>query len=114
MYTLGEELNLDIELIPARATDLFCVLDVSINAPFKKRLRKRFGEYCTEDITKQLQNNVALDDVRLNLLATTVKPKIGQWIIDSFEHLKANMENYILNEWEHVRKDIDACIQALE
>jgi len=56
---LNELARLDIDyfLIPAKATDLFSVLDVSVNKTFKQFIKNKFSAYCTAQILAQLKKN---------------------------------------------------------
>ena len=61
-------------------------MDVSVNKPAKAFLRKKFQEWYTQEISKQLDGSaeVAPFDLRLCI----VKPLGARWMMQLYDHMK--------------------------
>ena len=105
-------LNCHTALIPVKATDLFSVLDVSMNKPYKSYMRDLFGEYCTEAIVKQLQKGVPADEITLDVRISTIKPFCGKWLVAAWQQLSANSARFIQNGWDTINSTIDECLST--
>ncbi|KAL0244443.1 hypothetical protein GEMRC1_008527 [Eukaryota sp. GEM-RC1] len=107
VVSLCHELGIDVALIPKRATDLFSVLDVSINHPFKEKMREHFANYCTELIEEQIRNGVAEQNVQLDTKTKLMKPKAAQWMTLAYFDLKAKEKELICFGWDKIRRNVD-------
>ncbi|KAJ8315224.1 hypothetical protein KUTeg_007374 [Tegillarca granosa] len=101
----GEELkqllfdkNIQIVYVPASCTDKLQPLDLGINAPFKASMRAQFEDYYAEEVKKQLQNEVALKDVKVDLRLSVIKPLHAKWIVKSVDDLIKNPDQ-VKSSW---------------
>ena len=97
---------MDIEFIPEKATDLFSVLDVAMNRPYKQKLREMFTMFCADQIKDQLMDGVALDNVKIDLRASYIKPRASRWMVEAWQHLKTNEKQFISGGWRKVEENI--------
>jgi hypothetical protein len=99
-----------VRFIPKKATDLFSVLDVAINRPYKAHLRNQYSEMITQDIQKQMKDGISPENVKVDLRASRVKPKCGSWIISAYMNLQKDAETIISNGFKKVTKNIEAAL----
>jgi hypothetical protein len=102
--------NIPVALIPKKATDLFSVLDVSINRPYKAYLKKAFAELITADVVKQTKAGISADNIKVDLRASRIKPNCGSMITKAYMHLKKNEKTCILNGFRKVCENIENAI----
>jgi len=78
----------DIELVPVSAnmTQFFQPLDLTVNGSVKK-MRKKFITYYGSEVKNQLDNGTALDDVKVDLRLSKIKPLHAQWLVEMYNHL---------------------------
>jgi DDE superfamily endonuclease len=104
---LLQNLNIHVQFIPKKATDLFSVLDVALNRPFKQSLKTSFALFCSNEIVHQLTiEKKQAKDVSLCVRTTTIKPLIGKWICEAFDSLKKQEKTIIENGWIKVHENI--------
>ena len=60
---LGEH-HIKVVFIPAGCTAMLQPLDISINDPLKRHLKK-FGEWYAEEVKSSLDSNVAIEDIKV-------------------------------------------------
>jgi hypothetical protein len=101
-----DDLSLDIEFVPKKATDLFSVLDVAVNKPLKSHIKNSFMLHCTEEVRKQLANGVKPANVKLDIRTSTIKPLAGTWIIDCYNTLKQKEATIIPAGWLQVAGNV--------
>ncbi len=105
--------NIDIRMIPKKATDLFSVLDVSINRPFKSYLKNEFTDLITRDITAQLKDGIHPENIKLDLRASRIKPNCGEMIVSAYHKLQKKAESMILNGFKKVEKNIEISLDKV-
>ena len=52
----------------------------------------RFGWQMKFQISKQLKKGIAPPDVKVSLLLSVIKPLYAKWIVDLYDHVKADKE----------------------
>ncbi|MCG8624657.1 MAG: hypothetical protein MJE68_22010, partial [Proteobacteria bacterium] len=62
-------------------TDLFQPLDLSVNKPFKDKLRRGFSEWYTQEVTKQLEDGKRPDEIHIDTRMSVVKELSCKWIM---------------------------------
>ena len=53
--SLLEANNIRVALLPANATDLLQPMDIALNKPAKDFLKRRFEQWYSDEVTKQLE-----------------------------------------------------------
>ena len=79
-------------VVPNNCTDLFQPLDLSVNKPFKDKLRSRFAEWYSQEVTKQLQDGKQLDSVHVDTRMTVIKELSCKWIMSAYDHVHSSPE----------------------
>ena len=97
--SLLEAHNIHVCLIPPNTTDLLQPLDIAVNKPAKDYLKRRFEDWYSSEVTKQLQDvsdieSVAIQPVNLSMAA--VKELSAKWLVDMFEYVSDNPQ-FIVN-----------------
>ena len=89
---LLEENDIYACLLPPNTTDRLQSLDVSVNKPAKDFLRRKFEEWYTEQVIKQLDGKDpdTFDIVPMDLRSAVVKEKSAQWLVDLAHYLEEN------------------------
>ena len=89
---LLEENDIYACLLPPNTTDRLQPLDVSVNKPAKDFLRRKFEEWYTEQVIKQLdgQDPDTFDIDPIDLRSAVVKEKSAQWLVDLAHYLEEN------------------------
>ena len=59
--------------VPNNCSDILQPLHLSVNKPFKDKLRKGFSEWYAEEITRQLENGTQVDCVNIDKRMSIVK-----------------------------------------
>ncbi|KAH3764898.1 hypothetical protein Pelo_3230 [Pelomyxa schiedti] len=103
------ELDIDMHMITKKATDLFSVLDISINKAAKSEMRKLFSAWCTEEITMQLGFDVHPSDVQLSAALKLLKPLHANWMVSVFQVLKRREKELISTGFQRAHDNIELC-----
>ena len=73
--------------IPAGCMGELQSLDLSVNDPFKSMMKKRFAEWYTDSIKSALDAGESLENVKVDLKASAVKPRHANWLISVQQQL---------------------------
>ena len=77
-------------------TKYYQPLDLTVNGYCKKFLKRKFTQWYLAEVTRQLANKVALEDVQVKLQLTKLKPLQAGWIIKFFNEMTASKGNEII------------------
>ena len=89
IFTLLEENNITIILVPPNCTDRLQPLDISVNKPAKSFLRSKFQDWYADKVCQQLVNQ---EESTVDLRLSVVKPLAAKWIIRFFDYIKTKPE----------------------
>ena len=67
--------------MPANCTDKLQPLDVSLNKPVKDEMKKRFQIWYSEQVQKQLQEGVPVNQVKVEMPTLVIKNLSANWIM---------------------------------
>ena len=87
MLTLLEENKIFCVVVFNNCTDLFQPLDLSVNKPFKDKLRRGFSEWYSQEVAKHLTNDCQADDVHIDTRMSIVKELSCRWIMSAYDHI---------------------------
>ena len=79
--------NIHQVFIPAGCTGELQPLDVEVNQEFKQLIKNSFSRQYAEEVKEALDQGVAVNDVRIDLRATVVKPLHANWLISTITTL---------------------------
>lgn len=79
--------HLRLAIVSANCTDRLQPLDVSVNKPAKEFLRRKFQQWYSEEVRRQIQSGKT---VKVNLAMSVVKPLGAQWLIAVGEYMQSN------------------------
>ena len=74
--TLLEENGIVRVIVPNNCTDLFQPLDLSVNKPFKDKLRRGFTEWYTNEVAKQLKDGSQADAIHIDMCMSIVRVEL--------------------------------------
>ena len=82
--------------VPRKMTKCYQPLDLTVNGYCKKFLKRKFTQWYSAEVTRQLANKVALEDVQVKLQLTKLKPLQAGWIIEFFNEITASKGSEII------------------
>ena len=94
-----EDHNIHVSLIPPNTTDLLQPMDVAINKPAKDFFKKRFEEWYSQEVTKQLHGISGIDSVELepvDLCSAQMKELSTRWLVEMADYISHNPQ-FIVN-----------------
>ena len=84
---LLQENNILVTNVPANMTKFYQPLDLSVNGYAKRFLAKKFNEWYSSEITKQLDEGASLEEVNVKLRLSVLKPLHAGWLIDFYNQM---------------------------
>ena len=97
--SLLEGNNINVCLIPANTTDLLQPMDLAVNKPAKDFLKRKFEEWYSGEVTKQLNGvidiqSTEIQPVDLSFCAMKLLP--SKWLVEMAEYLLDNPQ-FVVN-----------------
>ena len=92
ILTLLERHNIISIHIPANCTDKLQPLDVSINKPLKDEMKRRFQTWYAVVVEKQLNNNIPIEQVKVEMPASIIKNESAKWMMSTWQALQKRPE----------------------
>ena len=87
--------------VPPNMTHLFQPLDLTVNGAAKSYLKRRFTEWCSSQIAKQLDSGKEMEEIEVKLQLSTLKPLHAQWVMDLYNYLTSEKGQAIIsNGWK--------------
>jgi hypothetical protein len=103
--------DIDCYFVPEKATDLFSILDIAVNAPYKSKLKKKFSKIVTRDVLEQIQKGIHPLNAKIDIRASRLKPLSGAMIIETWNEMSINAQEIVANGYKKLQKNI---VEALE
>ena len=91
-YSLLQSHNIIAVQVPANCTDKLQPLHVSLNKLVKDEMKKRFQTWYSEQVQKQLQERVPINQVKIEMPTSVMKNLSANWIMSTWESLKSRSE----------------------
>lgn len=79
--------NICVVNVPANMTHLYQPLDLTVNGYAKKFLKNKFNNWYANQISKQLDAGTKLDEIRIKLKLSLLKPLHAAWIVDFYNEM---------------------------
>ena len=89
---LMEEKDIHVVLLPPNTTDLLQPMDLSVNKPAKDFLKRRFKEWYSGEVMKQLdgKENETVDLEPINLGLPIPRELGSKWLVEMAEYFEEN------------------------
>ena len=92
--------NLIVVNVPANMTKYYQVLDLTVNKYAKAFTRKKFNEWYSKEIKRQLDAGKPLEEVDVKLRLSVMKPIHAQWMVELYNHMTTgDGKKNILSGW---------------
>ena len=88
---LGKEQHQFISVF-ANCTDKWQPLNLFVNKPLKDEMKQHFQSWYAEEVRKQLESGVAIQEVKIDTRTSALKPKRANWLMESLESLSQKPE----------------------
>ena len=86
--------------VPPNMTHLFQPLDLTVNGAAKSYLKRRFTEWFSAMIAKDLDAGKPMEEIEVKLQLSTLKPLHAQWVVDLYNYLTSEKgQEVIANGW---------------
>ena len=81
------EIYIFLVRIPLNMTNLFQPPDLTVNGAAKAFMKRRFTEWHSREIWKELESRKELNDIDIKLTLTILKPLHASWLTDLHDYL---------------------------
>ena len=69
--------------------------DLTVNRYAKEFMKDKFNSWNTNQVTKQLNERVKLDEVNVKLFLSTLNPLHAGWIVDWYNEVTSEKRKYL-------------------
>ena len=84
---LLDDNNILVVKVPVNMTHIYQPLDLSTNGWAKSFMKNKFAIWYAEQIHKQLNNGVPLEEIDIRFRVSTMKPLHASWLIELYNEL---------------------------
>ena len=88
--------NICVVNVPANMTKFYQPLDLTVNGQAKRFFKSKFSAWYADQISKQLNEGVKIDEVDVKFRLTTMKPLHAQWVVDFYNEMTTSKGNTII------------------
>ena len=76
--------------VPANCTSELQPMDLSVNKPFKEHMKSKFTMWYSSQVVTHLQGGGSVDNIKVNLNMSQIKPLSANWIVSAADYLNNN------------------------
>ena len=84
---LSQKNNICVVNVSVNMIKLYQPLDLTVNGHAKRFFTSKFSVWYAEQISKQLNEGVKIDEVDVKFRLTTMKPLHAQWVVDFYNEM---------------------------
>ena len=98
-------------------TNLFQPLDLTVNGSAKAFLKKKFTEWYSSSISKQLEEGKQIKDIDVEFKLSILKPLHTKWINELYDYMTSEEDRKVIsNGWKaaFITEAIEQGTQGLE
>ena len=88
--------NIVVVNVPANMTKFYQPLDLTVNGHAKTFFKSKFSAWYADQISKQLNEGVKIDEVDAKFRLTTMKRLHAQWVVDFYNEMTTCKGNKII------------------
>ena len=97
----SKENNIKLTRVPRNTTNLFQLLDLTINGSAKAFLKKKFTKWYSSSISKQLEEGKSIEDIDVEWKVSILKPLHAKWINELYYYMNfEESHNIVSNGWK--------------
>ena len=85
--------------VPTKMTNLFQPLDLTINKNASVFMKKKFTEWYSLEVMKQLDNGKNADEIEVKLSLSKLNPLHASWLIELCNHFTSTTRKEITANW---------------
>ena len=74
--------------VPNNCTDQLQPIDLSVNKTLKNQFRQSFTGWYAEQVKKQIENGVPVEEVKTDLRLLVLKELEAKWMLSAYDYLK--------------------------
>ena len=87
--------------VPPNMANLFQPLDLTVNGAAKAFMKRRFTEWYSQEIWKELESGKELNDVDIKLTLPLLRPLHTSWLTNIYDYLTSQkVAEIIFNGWQ--------------
>ena len=93
--------KIEVVCVPANMTYLLQPLDLTVNGYAKKFTSRKFSEWYSSQIMKQLDDGKELHDINIDLKLSKLKPLHAEWLVELYNQMStAEGQKIIHSAWK--------------
>ena len=96
-----KESKIKVTRVPVNMTNLFQPLDLTVNGSAKAFLKKKFTEWYSSSISKQIEEGKSIGHIDVELKLSFLKPLRAKWINELYDYMTSEEGHQIIsNGWK--------------
>ena len=88
--------NIFVVNVPANMTKFYQPLDLTVNGYAKRFFKSKFSAWYADQISKQLNEGVKIEEADAKFRLTTMKPLHAQWVVDFYNEMTTSKGSTII------------------
>ena len=101
VISLLRDNNIHYVLVPNNMTQLFQLLDLTINKQCESYLKRLFSEWYAQQIENQPSRRKKVEEIKIQFRLTTLKPLHAKWLAEYYNKITSeNDSSVIINGWQ--------------
>ena len=77
--------------MPNNCTDQLQSIDLSVNKALKDQLQQSFKRWYAEQVQKQMENGIPVEEVKVDLRISVLKELEAKWMLSVYDYLNPDV-----------------------